>query len=64
MAQLSTEGVKRRATALQDYLGAYADSSVPLLRTDLLSLTATLDCLHDYLLDCIQRSLAQDGAGP
>jgi hypothetical protein len=45
--------VQRRLHLLQDYLSDYSDSNVPVVSTSLVDMNATMDMLHDYLLECI-----------
>ncbi len=45
--------VQRRLHLLQEYLSTYSSSNVPVVCTSLVDMGATMDMLHDYLLECI-----------
>ena len=51
--------VQKRLRLLQDYLSSYASCNVPVVHTTLMGMSATMDMLHDYLLECIALQMQE-----
>lgn len=55
--------IQGRMEKLQDYLISYSDCGVPVFSTSLRNMKATINQLHDYLLECIALQMCAKDPG-